>query len=562
MRRSVRSLSRNTDGAVAATVGLSLFALIAVGGIAFDYARLASMDSELQDAADQSALAAASQLDSQSGACARAAAAASSLLANQTLFANDGSGTAVVVPTSGVSNCSGNAAIQFYQSYDQATDTPGAAATSDANAKVVIVSITPREAVYTLTPIVGAFRSGDINAQAVASLGSAICKMPPVMICNPAETDGNTTFDPSAYIGKGLRLTSVGNGSGSWAPGNFGYLDTNGGSNGAPGLREALGWNTPPGDCVSTTGVNTKPGATVSVTDALNTRFDIYDSNVSCPSGGSCSASINSTKDIVRPGNANGSNSCKMHNQGWQLDTSGATGYYGQNVPTTAAALPVTTIPTSMGYPRDLCHAISQNGSCTNGRIGDANWDRDAYFRTNYVRNVAGTGGAAGTRWTAAQWQSNTVLSPSVAVTASNYASRYNVYAWEIAHGGQTIDGKVILGSRVSSGNGANALTSHGSPVCSPTQGYGIGQIPGPTTPDRRRISAAVVNCTANNVQGNSTGVPVEKWIEIFLTEPSLARARTSTGDIYAEIIGETIAGGGGATAGQVIRHDVPYLIR
>ena len=55
MMRSVWSLSRNSDGAVAATVGLSLFALIAVGGIAFDYARLASLDSELQDAADQAA---------------------------------------------------------------------------------------------------------------------------------------------------------------------------------------------------------------------------------------------------------------------------------------------------------------------------------------------------------------------------------------------------------------------------------------------------------------------------------------------------------------------------
>ena len=48
-----------------------MVALIAAGGIAFDYARLAAMDTELQDAADQAALAAASQLDRQTGACAR-----------------------------------------------------------------------------------------------------------------------------------------------------------------------------------------------------------------------------------------------------------------------------------------------------------------------------------------------------------------------------------------------------------------------------------------------------------------------------------------------------------
>lgn len=63
MRRSVRSLWRNSEGSVAPTVALSLVALIAAGGVAFDYAQLAEMDTELQQAADQAALAAATQLD-------------------------------------------------------------------------------------------------------------------------------------------------------------------------------------------------------------------------------------------------------------------------------------------------------------------------------------------------------------------------------------------------------------------------------------------------------------------------------------------------------------------
>jgi Flp pilus assembly protein TadG len=327
---SVRGLLRSRSGAVAPTVALSLFGLIAAGGVAFDYARLASLDTELQDAADQAALAAAGQLDGQAGACARAAAAASSLITNKTYFANNtGSttGTSVEVPTTGVSDCTGNSFIQFYKSYDRDTDTPGPPADDDSNAKIVVVSVKPRQTTYFLTPIVAAFHSGDIGAQAVAALGSAICKMPPVMICNPEETGGNTSFNPSDYVGDGLRLTSVGNGSGTWAPGNFGYLNTQSGVTGAPGLREALGWNSPPGECVSTDGVDTKPGASVTVTDAMNTRFDIY-TNVSCPSGGTCSAAINSVKDVLRPANANGNNSCTMHNQGWQLNTSG-TGYYG-----------------------------------------------------------------------------------------------------------------------------------------------------------------------------------------------------------------------------------------
>jgi len=63
MMRLARSLWRNVDGAIAPLTGLALFGLIAAGGIAFDYARLAGMDTELQQAADQAALAAATQLD-------------------------------------------------------------------------------------------------------------------------------------------------------------------------------------------------------------------------------------------------------------------------------------------------------------------------------------------------------------------------------------------------------------------------------------------------------------------------------------------------------------------
>ncbi|MCH8614766.1 pilus assembly protein TadG-related protein [Sphingomonas sp. SM33] len=532
-------------GSVAPTVALSLVALIAAGGIAFDYARVASMDTELQNAADQAALAAASQLDGQAGACARAAAAAASLLTNRTLFANEATGARPVV-VANESACDGTGSIQFYQSYDQVTDVPGTAATTDAGAKVVLVSVNPREAFYALTPIVGALRSGNIGAQAIASLGSAICKMPPVMICNPDETGGNITFNPAAYVGDGLRLTAVGGGSGTWAPGNFGYLDTGGGSSGVPGLREALGWNTPPGDCIETTGVDTKPGANVAVTDSINTRFDIFDSNVSCPTGGTCSPSINSVKDVVRPGNANGGNACKLHNQGWQLSSN----YYGSgNLPvanSTPGALTVANTPDAMGYPRDECHAVSNNGVCSGGRMGDGAWDRDAYFRVNYKRAGVTPYWSGGTG--AGTWQFNTGLPAN--------ATRYQVYSWEMANRGTTVDGVSVLGSRIASGSGGGALTSYGSPQC------GTGQVPNSTTPDRRRISVAVVNCVAENVHGNSTNVQVVKWIDVFLVEPSLNRERTNNGDMYVEIIGETQSGGNGQVAGQVIKRDVPYLIR
>lgn len=556
MRRTTGRLARDTKGAVAPTVALSLFMLIAAGGVAFDYARLASMDTELQQAADQAALAAASQLTGDGGACARAARAAgaavngtAAMVVNRTLLANDSSSDGVKVTTSSGEDelqCNATGNIRFYQSYSvdattgAVTKTP---ATSDSNAKFVEVRANPRTAYFTLTPVVGAFSSGPVVAIALASLGEAYCKVPPVMICNPQETGTNLTFDFTGLVGAGLSLVSVGSGSGSWAPGNFGYLDMPGLSNGAPGLREGLGWGVPPTNCIAANGLNTKPGATVDVVDSLNTRFDIYD-GTACAPGGTCPAAINSVKDVVRSVNAGTSgNACKMHNSGWGLPT----GYYGETTPMTNAVLPTTTTPSAMGHPRDICHAVSANGVCAGGRVGDGIWDRDAYFRTNYVR-------ADGSRWTGGtgpgSWRANTGLPAN--------ATRYAVYVWEMANRfaltGATVDGVRVLAATPPTATGSAKIAT-GEPVCSPAQGYGAGTVPGPSTPDRRKISVAIVNCRAQSVNGSSTGLQTVGFLDAFLVEPSIARSRSSRGDVYVEVVGAS------TTGVQLVSKKVPYLI-
>ncbi|HEV7232837.1 MAG TPA: pilus assembly protein TadG-related protein, partial [Sphingorhabdus sp.] len=365
MRASVKGLLSEESGAVASLYAIALPALIAAGGIAFDYARLVALDSELQNAADHAALSAATQLDQQAGACSRASSAAVSLVGNRTLFANETGGLRAITVTAETA-CDATGKIKFWQDKNKTT-----AATSDANARFVEVTVDARTARYALTPVVGVLNSGAIDATALAGLGSAVCKVPPVMICNPQETGSSTSFNSAALIGVGLKLVSVGSGGG-WAPGNFGYLDTGGGSNGANGLREALGWETPPGDCIEQTGVDTKPGATVDVVDSLNTRFDIYD-NTACQTGGNCPPSINSIKDVVRDGNANGGNSCRLHNNGWkEVDSA------DQYLPTSATSPLASTItPKAMGHPRDMCHMVASgtSGECTTA-IGNGNWDR------------------------------------------------------------------------------------------------------------------------------------------------------------------------------------------
>src|SRR5918993_1291849 len=108
MRRIPWDLLRSGKGRGAPTVALSLVALIGAGGLAFDYARLATMDTELQNAADHAALAGASQLDKKAGACARANAAVQTLVTNRTLMANDAGGMAVTIPSEATCDATGS----------------------------------------------------------------------------------------------------------------------------------------------------------------------------------------------------------------------------------------------------------------------------------------------------------------------------------------------------------------------------------------------------------------------------------------------------------------------
>jgi Flp pilus assembly protein TadG len=525
------SLLKQVRGAVAPTVALSLFALIGVGGIAFDYARLASMDTELQNAADQAALAAASQLDGIPGAMARATAAAESLLTNQTLFANDSGGADI-----------GGLTLTFYSSYNRVTDVFGPIATTDAEAKVVSVAVGGREAFYALTPVVGALSSGAITAAAVAGLGVAVCKVPPLMVCNPNPgTDPDFTQN---YTGKGLLLVARVNNADPYGPGNFGFLDTGyDTSGGAATLRKALGQQNFIADCVAGDKVTTEPGATSPALDAVNTRFDIYDNNTQnngiCGSG-QCPPSANVRKDLMRdaPNSGGGGtikNFCKPANEdtgqkGWKLIP--ATGRY---LPLSNAALsaPERGLLSPMGHPRDICHAVSTTGSCAGGRVGTGTWDRAAYFESNYGASFA--------------WQSTSGLGSNV--------TRYQTYMWELSN--QLNASPAGLNTpALPKGEPANGGKLTAAPVCQPSNAVTpTGDI------DRRRLTVAIVNCSGSNSAAGKKELDVTKWVDIFLVEPSWNRDRTTSNDLYVEFIGvSTISGPGGQT--YQVERSVPYLIR
>lgn len=518
-----KSLLRSTSGAVAPTVALSLFGLIAAGGIAFDYARMAGLDSELQAAADQAALAAATQLDGETNARQRATDAINNLIQNDTRFANDSCGRAVKVGGTVSAGCNNAGSIIFYQ--DKAKTTQ---ATTDANANFALVTVNSRTANFALTPIVRVLSSGLLSAQAFAGVGSAICKVPPVMICNPDEPVGNANedldFNPTR--GVGLKLIT-GNAD---APGNFGWLES-AFKNGANGLAAALGYDTVEADCQSTDGVTTKTGMSTSVLDSLNTRFDVYANGSTCPSqyGGTCSPSSNTRKDLA----------CDSDNGITCKNSNGFGASSNPYRPDSVATLPTGgAYPDMMGYPRDLCHAVQQSAQ-TCGTVGSGTWDRDAYFRVNYG------------------WTSQNAWTVGTGLGAS--ATRYDVYNWEVLHP------SVVVASKAVGIGVPQTLSGKSTAFGSPANGI-AGITPSAAGIDRRRISVAVINCRAINLHGKTTGIKPPKWLDVFLVEPSIDRGKgkntyTDKKEVYVEVIGETGTGANGASNPQVIQRSVPYLI-
>jgi len=533
MRRHFLDIWGDKSAAVAPTVALSLFALIGAGGIAFDYARMASLDTELQNAADQAALAAATQLDGLPNSRARARAAASQLVANLSLFGNDGAGKSLSVAT--VAFCSDYDDDLANNSADPPTAPTGCTlATTDANAKVAVVTMSSRRANFALTPVVGALNSGDLSAQAAAAMGSSICKVPPVMICNPTEPVGNVDFlyDYNPPRGAGLRLVT----GSATVPGNFGWLEA-GLANGAPALAAALGYNTPPGDCQPSSGVTTKTGMDASVLNAFNTRFDVYaNGNQTCPNqyGGACSPSVNVRKDLVCEPN-NSDTACK-NNAPWVPVT-----YNPPFVDGVAQPLPTggASDPPIMGYPHDLCHSgLKSLHTCD--IQGTGVWDINAYFRVNY-------GLTTETAWRTMLGLSGTDPSPT----------RYDVYKWEIAHKNGTGTKGINFPQQPASGD----PTAFSYPA---TGVAGVDETP-PSQPDRRTISVAVLNCRALVVKGKTSDVPVVSWLKVFLVEPAINRGSgsnlyTDQKDIYVEVIEKTTASANNFD--DVVRRDVPMLIK
>ncbi len=526
MKKSGTSYLANEDGAVAAMYAIALTGLIVVAGAAFDYGRVAALDTELQGAADQAALAGVTQLDQTDGSCARAGNAAIELLRNVTLMGNDNrgnvatirSGTTISVANDACesfTNSAGDKVVEFF------SDTSGTVATTDETARYIRVAVDERVARYAFTPLAALYGS-DVRAFAVAGIGSAICELPPLMICDPGSTG-------TLAKGIGIRVTGHGGGNTSWAPGDFGFLSIGNGQ--LSNLVKAIAYANPSLNCTSTDAeVPPETGNAQDLFRAINTRFDIYDFPEGagtdlgqCFANGTCPSASNVVKDVLKSsGTSTTGNSCKLQNNNYELPPANqrfwpkASGSITNPGSTTEihhdASHGTVAI---MGYGRDLCHYTSFSATgCSGNRFGDGKWPRSDYWAINHVGDTEPTGYSSMTR--------------------------YETYMWELGATGTMPDSDPDqLGG--------------GSPVCSAAFGGG-------ETAERRVLTVAIVtNCSS--LSGSSTNVDIGSWWRMFLVEPAdVSRGNGSLqNEIYMEAIEPIGLGGGGG--GPIIRKDVPYLL-
>lgn len=516
------------SGAVAATYALALIPLIAFAGVGFDYARVMGLDSELQNGADQAALAAASQLDGQDGARERATTAATSMLQNLAVLSSDCK--TVTVADAGT-ECDSAGEVRFYQDKKKTT-----AATEDDNANYVEVQVDGRELNYSLLPIVGAY-GANLSGVAFAGVGSAICRVPPLMICSPSE-DPDVLFDADTKVGIGIKAT----GGSSWSPGAFGFLEIGEGKTSE--LAEALAFDEGRFDCQKIDeGTNPETGNAQVLFDAVNTRFDVGFSGGGTLSPcltGSCPPAVNVTKDLIKEDTTVNGNACRIHNSGWKLppvaQRFSPRAYL--NGDSSLSTFNASGMPLAMGLTRDMCHYISYKRDCPtdngglNDRFGDGTWAIQDYFARNHG------------------------MAPPVALSdpssiAGSKITRYEVYRWEIDNNNfpGTINGQ------------------RSKPLC----------IPGTSNIDRRVLTVAIVrNCenaitvggvTYEALKGGSRKALIEEWVDMFLVEPVVddpdeEKNGRDKDMIYMEVIGEAKLGGSsGSPTSQAIRKDVPYLI-
>ena len=328
------------------------------------------------------------------------------------------------------------------------------------------------------------------GARAIAgNSGQQICKVPPIFLCNPYETPGNTN-DAAATTALENALTpgSVGVrtqfkvlNDGNTGPGHFGWLVPPDNCKGAACLRTWISENAP-NACFYASGVDLNTGAINGALPGLNVRLDIGQGGVN--------PDANHSPDVnVRKGYV----------------TSATVGNWCNASPDTGTG----NNQRAMAPPEDT----SFTNFPTAGSKGNGQWDCATYWSFNHQTAPAPTVRADGS-------------SGVCGTPATTTLSRYDVYAYE---NNQNLVGNWSRGT-LSNNYAApppynNNRGEIGSPLCAGVGTAVIGVCF--TWP-----SLTAKRMEPNYRRGNCNNIPTAGFVTFFMNEPvpttGLARVGTS----------------------------------
>jgi Flp pilus assembly protein TadG len=257
----LRRLIWDERGVVAIYEAFLLMLILAMGVLTIDFGRLVVLNSQIQNAADNAALAAASQLSGAAGARSHAETLAIATMTRSTALTE--SKTPFTIDK-----------LEFFSSInpDVVASDDSAAVYARVTLNKVLMNVWMRPLLQLLVKS-GVTEEVELTASATAKNAPIACNIPPLMVCDPTETMGPSAslFD-NANVGKQMLVFESGAG-GSLAPGNFGLLCTVGGDCLNSAIGNELEAQTPSG-CLDVQ-VTTSPGAKpTEVTQAINSRFD------------------------------------------------------------------------------------------------------------------------------------------------------------------------------------------------------------------------------------------------------------------------------------------------
>jgi hypothetical protein len=272
---------RRQRGAILVMMAILVVVLIGIAALALDVGRLFVQRTELQNAADAAALAAAAELDGESDAQTRAKAAARQLLSADQ--ANRGIYFGQFTPADDLPD----SAFIFYSSLDPKTPSDGSNATPETSRFVeVTIDLTEAEEqagemvpLYFL-PVLGLIPGVDTETEAgtvaiaLAGVENVPCYEPAMFMC--VDDKNSLPVDE----GDMLWLRVHGGKTSAWTSGNFGFLLPSTSKTGAPDLQHYLA-NVGFEQCVSGAQYVSKTGQVAQKSkQGINSRFDIYESSV------------------------------------------------------------------------------------------------------------------------------------------------------------------------------------------------------------------------------------------------------------------------------------------